>query len=459
MNNILAIDLGSSAITTVIAKHDNENNINILGTGIQVSNGINKGLIINIEDASKSIKDAVDMAKKSTNEPIDTTVVSVSGAYSKSHRSTGSVNVPNGLISESEINQVMQMALYNATIVPDYEVVHVIPMFFKVDDSVEVDNPLNMNGTRLEVSVNIVMSKRTALTNIKSALKTSGIDNVKFVLDSYASALAVLDEQQKKFGAVVVNLGSTSTEFVYFKGNSIVYNGFIPVGSNHITTDLSIMLHTPPSAAENIKLEYGSLIKNYSENNELEDRKVKTPRIGDENSTSEIGLDSIQTIIHARVEEILVLVKKKLKKNALLDSTGSGIVLTGGLTYLDGIKDLTRKVFEGIPISVASPKPIMNSFDVNFDEAYMATVVGLLEYSLGKNRSYQLDSSKKLVRPVQKERPIESINMQNFANKPTEQKQDNYEIKNSGGMDLTHLVKERKKEGIGKLFKKVTEWF
>ena len=112
-----------------------------------------------------------------------------------------------------------------------------------------------------------------------------------------------------------------------------------------------------------------------------------------------------------------------------------------------------------LKISVASPKPIMNSFDVNFDEAYMATVVGLLEYSLGKNRSYQLDSSKKLVRPVQKERPIESINMQNFANKPTEQKQDNYEIKNSGGMDLTHLVKERKKEGIGKLFKKVTEWF
>ena len=458
MNNILAIDLGSSAITTAIAKLDNENNINILGTGIQVSRGIEKGLIINIEDASKSIKDAVEMAKKSSNEQIDTTVVSVSGAYSKSHRSTGSVNVPNGLISETEINQVMQMALYNATIVPDYEVVHVVPMFFKVDDSVEVDNPLNMNGTRLEVSVNIVMSKRTALTNIKSSLRNSGIDDVKFVLDSYASALAVLDEQQKKFGAVVVNMGSTATEFVYYKGNSIIYNGFIPVGSNHITRDLSIMLHTPPNAAENIKLEYGSLVKNYSETDENEDRKVKTPRIGDENSTNEIGLDSIQTIIHARVEEILILVRNKLKKNALLDSTGSGIVLTGGLTYLDGIKDLARRVFEGIPISVSAPKPIINSFDVNFDEAYMSTIAGLLEYSLGKNRSYQLDSSKKIIRTNQKYRPLINTNMDINPNKGTQEREIPYGAKD-GGMDLTHLVKEKKKEGIGKIFKKVTEWF
>ena len=283
-NTFLAIDIGSSNITAVIAKHDLENNINILGTGIQKSGGINKGLIINIEEASKSIKDAVSIAKRTTTELIDTTVVSISGSYSKSIRSSGSVNVPNGLITETEINQVMQMALYNATIVPEYEVVHVVPIFFKVDDSVEVDNPLNMNGSRLEVSVYIVTAKRTALTNIKSALKTSGIEVVKFVLDSYASALAVLDDQQKKFGAVVINLGSTTTEFVYFKGNSIIFNGFIPVGSNHITNDLSVMLHTPPTAAEKIKLEYGSLLRNYSPNNELGVTKVKIPRIGDEES-------------------------------------------------------------------------------------------------------------------------------------------------------------------------------
>ena len=465
-NTFLAIDIGSSTITAVIAKHDLENNINILGTGIQKSNGINKGIIINIEEASKSIKDAVSIAKRTTTELIDTTVVSISGSYSKSIRSSGSVNVPNGLITETEINQVMQMALYNATIVPEYEVVHVVPIFFKVDDSIEVDNPLNMNGSRLEVSVYIVTAKRTALTNIKSALKISGIEVVKFVLDSYASALAVLDDQQKKFGAIVINLGATTTEFVYFKGNSIIFNGFIPVGSNHVTNDLSVMLHTPPSAAEKIKLEYGSLVRNYSPNNELGVTKVKIPRIGDEDSISEVALDYIQTIIHARVEEVLVLVKNKLKKSGLIENTGSGIVITGGMSSLDGIKKLTEKIFEGIPISVTNPKNIKNGF-MSFDEATMATIVGLLFYSLGANRSYQLDSSKKLIKPVKNDRIVEQkisiTNSSNNNNHASEKPhvdnnmREQIEIKNNGTV-LTPLTRDKKK-GVSKFWGKVSEWF
>ena len=463
-NTFLAIDIGSSTITAVIAKHDLENNINILGTGIQKSNGINKGLIINIEEASKSIKDAVSVAKRTTTEMIDTTVVSISGSYSKSIRSSGSVNVPNGLITETEINQVMQMALYNATIVPEYEVVHVVPIFFKVDDSIEVDNPLNMNGSRLEVSVYIVTAKRTALTNIKSALKISGIEVVKFVLDSYASALAVLDDQQKKFGAIVINLGATTTEFVYFKGNSIIFNGFIPVGSNHVTNDLSVMLHTPPTAAEKIKLEYGSLVRNYSPNNELGVTKVKIPRIGDEDSISEVALDYIQTIIHARVEEVLVLVKNKLKKSGLMDNTGSGIVIPGGMSYVEGLKKLTERIFEGIPISVANPKNIKNGF-MSFDEANMATIVGLLFYSLGTNRSYQLDSSKKLIKPFKNDRIVEqqkisvsNSNNHHISDKPqVEHLKEQIQIKDNATV-LTPLTRDKKK-GVSKFWGKVSEWF
>ena len=461
-NTFLAIDIGSSNITAVISKHDSEHNINILGTGIQKSGGINKGLVINIEEASKSIKDAVSIAKRTTTDLIDTTVVSISGSYSKSIRSSGSVNVPNGLITETEINQVMQMALYNATIVPEYEVVHVVPIFFKVDDSVEVDNPLNMNGSRLEVSVYIVTAKRTALTNIKSALKSSGIDVVKFVLDSYASALAVLDDQQKKFGAVVINLDATTTEFVYFKGNSIIFNGFIPVGSNHITNDLSVMLHTPPSAAERIKLEYGSLLRNYSPHNELGVTKVKIPRIGDEESISEVALDYIQTIIHARVEEVLILVKNKLKKSGHLDNTGSGIVITGGMSCLDGIKKLAEKIYEGIPISVSNPKNIKNGF-MSFDEANMSTTVGLLIYGLGSNKSYQLDSSKKLLKPLKKDRIMEpkiSV-VDNVSEKPAATHQqtvrEEIQIKNNSTI-LTPLTKDKKK-GVSKFWNKVSEWF
>jgi len=468
-NTLLAIDIGSSNITAVIAKHDLEYNINILGTGIQNSEGINKGLIINIEEASKAIKNAVTLAKRNTTESIDHSVVSISGNYTKSIRSSGSVNVPNGLITETEINQVMQMALYNATIVPEYEVVHVVPIFFKVDDSVDVDNPLNMNGSRLEVSVYIVTAKRTALTNIKSALKVSGIDQSTFVLDGYASAISVLDGQQRKFGTTVINMGSTTTEYVCYKGNSLIFNGFIPVGSNHITNDLSVMLHTPPAAAERIKTEYGSLTKDYTPNNDLGVTKVKIPRIGDEDTTSEVALDHIQTIIHARVEEVLVLVRNQLKKSGILDTIGSGIVITGGLAKLEGIKALSEVIYQGIPISLSNPKNIKNGY-LNFDDPSMSTIVGLLEYSLGTNRNYELDSSKQLIKPLKKEPRIENKTVQNPSismpdnggapmqtepQQPTMKHQD--ELKENPAI-LTPLQKDKKK-GVSKFWSKISEWF
>lgn len=365
--------------------------------------------------ASKAIKNAVNIARGSTSEVIDSSVISISGAYTKGLRSLGSVNVPNGLITETEINQVMQMALYNATIIPEYEVVHVLPIFFKVDDSKDVENPLNMNGSRLEVAVYIVTAKRTALTNVKSALKQVGIELTNFVLDGYASAISLLDEQQNKFGATVINIGGTTTEFVSYKGSSIVYNGFIPVGSNHITNDLSVMLHTPPNAAETLKIKYGNLLKS-NENEDLTIKKVKIPRIGDEQSTSEVSLDHIQTIIHARVEEILVLVKNKLKQSGIQENIGAGIVITGGMSQLSGIKELATKVFENTPIKISNPINIKNGY-MNFDDPTMSTIVGLLFYGLDDNRTYELDSNKKLMKravkkeeltipPVQKEEPV-----------------------------------------------------
>ena len=352
---LLAIDIGSTNVMAVIAKNDLNHKINILGTGVEKSDGINKGLITNIELASKSIQNAVSHAKRSTSEPVDSTVVSISAAYTKGIRSMGSVNVPNGLITEHEINQVMQMALYNATIVPEYEVVHVIPIYFKVDDSADVENPLNMNGARLEVSVYILTARRTALTNIKNAFKESNLEIQNFVLNGYATAISVLDEQQKKFGSLVINMGGTTTEFACYRGSALLHNDFIPVGSNHITNDLSVMLHTPHNAAEMLKIKYGSLVNRVSDD-ALPIKKIKIPRIGDENASNEISLVDVKTIIHARVEEILVLVKNKLKQSGLEDSIGAGIVITGGMSQLTGIKELATLVFDGKPVQVSNPK-------------------------------------------------------------------------------------------------------
>lgn len=460
MNNtndiFLTINIGSSVTSAVISKpkYDLDNSIEILGFGVQDSVGVNKGLITNIEDISRTIKDAILQAKESVTETIGTTVVSISGNYTRGIKATGYVTIPNGLVSETDINQAMQMALSNSIILPDYDVVHVIPLFFKVDDQ-EVENPFNMNGSKLEASVYIVTAKRNALINIKSALRIFGIDDVRFVLDSYAASLAVLDEQQKRIGAVVINLGASTTEFVYHKGNSIIYNGFIPVGSKNITNDLSLMLNTPLRTAEKIKIEYGSLIKDYFGNGEVGPSNVGVSQINDEEYFKEFPLGHIQTIIHARVEELLVLVKNELKKNALLDNIGSGIVLTGGMSQLGGIKELTKNIFEKIPVTIATPKNIPNSFRVSFDEPHMATVVGLIMFALGMNRGYQLDSSKKLIRPIRKGQ----VNEKFIAPQTSHIGQAGPDMRiRTNDTILDPLPKDKKKKGIG-LWKKIEEWF
>ncbi|MGJ0366231.1 cell division protein FtsA [Aliarcobacter cryaerophilus] len=460
MNNtndiFLTINIGSSVTSAVISKpkYDLDNSIEILGFGVQDSVGVNKGLITNIEDVSRTIKDAILQAKESVTETIGTTVVSISGNYTRGIKATGYVTIPNGLVSETDINQAMQMALSNSIILPDYDVVHVIPLFFKVDDQ-EVENPFNMNGSKLEASVYIVTAKRNALINIKSALRIFGIDDVRFVLDSYAASLAVLDEQQKRIGAVVINLGASTTEFVYHKGNSIIYNGFIPVGSKNITNDLSLMLNTPLRTAEKIKIEYGSLIKDYFGNGEVGPSNVGVSQINDEEYFKEFPLGHIQTIIHARVEELLVLVKNELKKNALLDNIGSGIVLTGGMSQLGGIKELTKNIFEKIPVTIATPKNIPNSFRVSFDEPHMATVVGLIMFALGMNRGYQLDSSKKLIRPIRKGQ----VNEKFIAPQTPHIGQAGSDMRiRTNDTILDPLPKDKKKKGLG-LWKKIEEWF
>ena len=198
--------------------------------------------------------------KQSTDANIESTFISISGTHAKSLRSSGAVNVQSGQITHNEINQVLQMALYNAKIIPDYEVIHVLPLYFKIDDTNEVNNPLNMHGSRLEVYANIVTVRKTALVNIQNTLKRSNLDVTNFVLNGYASSISVLESDQKKLGTAVLDLGGSTSELTIFKGQTISYNDFISIGSEHITNDLSIILHTPYNAANMIKNQYGTLL-------------------------------------------------------------------------------------------------------------------------------------------------------------------------------------------------------
>jgi len=388
---VLAIDIGTTSIIAVVAQNDLNHKINILGQGKAVSDGIKKGAIVDIRKASICIADAVESAKSSSSANITSTVVSISGIHTKCIRSRGFINIPSGQITTKEISQVLTMAKYDAKIIPDYDVIHVIPLYFKIDDNNTIDNPLNMNGSRLEVYTNIITAKKTSINNIQSALKQSNLEVDNFVLTSYASTIATLKEDQKKLGTAVIDLGGSTTELAIFKNKSITYNDVVPIGSEAITKDLSISLHTPLSAADEVKKQYSSLLP---KNIDTDITKVKIPRLGSETESQEISLDLLRPLIHARVEEILCLISDKLSNSGLID-TVNGIVLTGGMSKIPGIDVLTQRVFSNLPVKIANPKNIQNGY-INFEDASLSTIVGLLFYALDPDPFFELDSNERL---------------------------------------------------------------
>jgi len=388
-DTILAIDIGSTKICAIIAEISDSNEVTIQGHGITKSQGIKKGAITNIELASKSIKKAINDAKRIAGSNITSATVSISNAYAKSLNSTGIVNIPHKDISIKEINRVMQTALYNANVPNEYEVVHVLPYNFRVDDQDFIEDPFGMNASRMEVDVNIIMTQKSNLSNLKKAVRSAGVEINGIVLSGYASAIATMDDDEKELGVAVIDLGGQTSNLVIHTGNSIRYNDFLGVGSNHITNDLSMALHTPLQIAENVKVRHGNLVESSNE-------VIELPIIGDEENRNGVSLEIVHSVIFSRVEEALMILAKSLEKSALKEQIGAGIILTGGMTKLKGIRELAQAIFSGMPVRVGYPENVNGLFDELKDPAF-STVVGLLLYKAGGHTQYEIDFQQELL--------------------------------------------------------------
>ncbi|HHO41966.1 MAG TPA: cell division protein FtsA, partial [Epsilonproteobacteria bacterium] len=390
-NTILAIDIGSTKICAIIAQKVDGERLQILGHGISKSQGVKKGSITNIELASKAIKKAITDAKRISGNSIESATISISDAYAKSLNSTGIVNIPHKDISIKEIGRVMQTALYNANIPNEYDIIHVLPYNFKVDDQEFIEDPFGMNASRLEVNVNIIMTQKSNLANLKKAVKSAGVEIDGIVLNGYASSIATMEEDDKELGVAVIDLGGQTSSLVVHIGNSIRYNDFFGVGSNNVTNDLSIALHTPLQVAENIKLRHGNLVDTSSE-------KVELPIIGNDEHHNEVSLEVVHNVVFARTEETLMILVKMLEKSALKEQIGAGVILTGGMTKLKGTRELAQVVFSGLPIRISSPN--IDHIDGVFDElkspAY-STVIGLLLYKAGLHTEYEINFDQELL--------------------------------------------------------------
>jgi len=408
-DTILAIDIGSTKICAIIAEIE-DSKVKILGHGISKSQGIKKGAITNIELSSKAIKKAINDAKRIAGSSITSATVSISNAYAKSLLSTGVVNIPHKDISIKEINRVMQTALYNANVPNEYDVVHVLPYNFRVDDQDSIEDPFGMNASRMEVDVNIIITQKSNLSNLKKAVRSAGVEIEGIVLSGYASAIATMDEDEKELGVAIIDLGGQTSNLVIHTGNSIRYNDFLGVGSNHITNDLSMALHTPLQIAENVKIRHGNLIETSNE-------VIELPIIGDEDNRNNVSLEIVHSVIFSRVEEALLILANSLEKSALKDQIGAGIILTGGMTKLKGMRELAQSIFPAMPVRVAKPnKDIEGLFEELKDPAF-STVLGLLLYQAGEHTQYEIDFQQKLLhsKDVQEE-SLSNIKIANTIN-------------------------------------------
>ena len=283
----------------------------------------------------------------------------------------------------------MDTALYNANIPNEFEVIHVLPYNFKVDEQDFIEDPYGMNASRMEVDVNIIITQKSALNNLIKAVRSAGLEIEGIVLNSYASALAVMGEDERELGVCVIDMGGQTSNMIVHIGNSIRYNDFLAVGSNHITNDLSMALHTPLETAEKVKIRHGNLLEKSNESIEL-------PVIGDTENRNTISLEIVHSVILARVEEALMILSKSLDKSALREQIGAGIVLTGGLTKLKGIRELAQAIFHGMPVRIGLPRELGGMYDELKDPAF-STVVGLLLYQAGEHTQYEIDYSKTLL--------------------------------------------------------------
>ena len=385
---VLAIDIGSTKISAIIADIQDNGNIQITGSGKAKAQGLKKGSITNIELASKSIRNALADAKRVAGIDIKSAIVSISGAYTKSLNSSGIVNIPHKEISVKEINRVMHTSLYNANIPNEYEVLHALPHNFKVDEQDFIEDPLGMNASRLEVETHIITTQKSNLHNLKKAVKAAGVEVENVILSGYASAIAVLNEDEKELGVAVVDMGGNTCNIVIHSGNSIRYNDFLGVGSNHITNDLSMALHTPLNVAEKVKMNYGSL---NAPSNDL----IELPIIGDENNTHEVSLEVVHNVIYARVEETLMIIAQSLEKSGLKEHLGAGVVLTGGFSNMDGLRDLAVAIFDNMPVRLAQPAEMDGLFD-DVRGPQFSAAIGLIKYAADNYSPYEIDVNKRM---------------------------------------------------------------
>lgn len=367
---IAGLDVGTSFVRVVVVEQGVSGALRLLGVGEVPSRGLRKGVVINIEATVAAIAEALEQAETMAGIKVSTVYASISGAHLRGFRSNGIVGIRGKEVSLFDIEKVMEAA--RAVAIPmDREVLHVLPQEYILDGQDGIREPIGMSGVRLEAQVHMITGSIASAQNIVKCANRCGLTVKDIIASTLAAGSAVVATEEQELGACLIDLGGGTTDVTVYEGGSVQHTAVISVGGAHITNDIAAGLRTPISAAEKIKCEFGSAVKDASRDHEtieVSSTGGRPPRL--------LSRLVLAEIIEPRVREIFELVKENLDEAQVGDSIASGIILTGGTANLEGIVDLAERVFQ-LPVRVGRPKGIIGVKEM-VEQPEFATPVGLV---------------------------------------------------------------------------------
>lgn len=378
---IIGIDIGTSKVVTLVGEVTPEGELNIVGLGSHPSQGLKRGVVVNIESTVQSIQRSVEDAELMAGCEIYSAYTGIAGSHIRSINSHGIVAIRDTEVMQSDVERVIDAA--KAIAIPaDQRVLHVLPQEYLIDHQDCIREPIGMSGVRLEAKVHIVTGAVSAAQNIVKCMKRCGLSTNDIVLEQFASSQAILSDDEKELGVCMIDIGGGTSDIAIFTDGAIRHTAVIPIAGDQVTNDIAIALRTPTRNAEEIKLKFGCALQDLVDSNQM----IDIPTLGDR-AGRRIPHRALAEVIEARYEELFSLANAELERSGLKNFVAAGVVLTGGASKVTGAQELAERIFR-MPVRIGKPNQIHGMIEV-IDNPVYATSVGLLLYGLRQRQQQQ----------------------------------------------------------------------
>ncbi|MBM3123151.1 MAG: cell division protein FtsA, partial [Chloroflexi bacterium] len=352
----VGLDVGTTKVTTLVGQLDAERNLRVIGAGVAAATGMRKGGVISLEAVAQAVQTSKDKAERTSGYEITSALVSLSGSGIASQNSKGIAGVSGRVIGPDDVARALDAA--RAITVPyNRQILHVIPRGFVVDGQDGIRSALGMHGYRLEVEAHIVTANVTALRNLEKCLEAAGLDVDGWVASSLASAEVVLTETEREMGVVMCDVGGGTTDLAIYIEGAVWHTAVIPVGGDHLTSDIAQGLHLPLETAETVKRRHGQ-----ARPAAVDAGAAFAVRPFGQEQTVQVRMVELAAIVEPRVEELFSLVRQEIKRSGYDGLLPAGVVLTGGSSPLPGMRDVAADVLH-LPVRSAQAEGVRGLVD------------------------------------------------------------------------------------------------